>query len=335
MNRKLRDDAERIWTQAIRAVLPDEAVERALQGVSFPGRVFLVAAGKAAWQMANAALRCLPRPVDGGIVITKEGHVRGELPSPVVCHEGGHPVPDARSFRATEEALELLACAHLQETDTVLFLLSGGGSALFEKPTVPAETLLDVTRQLLACGADIVEMNTIRKRFSAVKGGRFAQFCEPARIFQIVLSDIVGDPLDLIASGPACPDQTTCQQAREIATRYRLNLPDCAWDRLREEPPKALPNVRTKITGSVHGTRLRTDPADGLPDLPSAGGGRVPRLRPTYPRARRQTPGVSGRGRDCGAPDGNGEGGAESGTRARRRAGNRGHVECGGLQCGQ
>ena len=247
----MRDDAERIWTRAIWAILPDEAVDRALQGVSFPGRVFLVAAGKAAWQMANAALRCLPHPVDSGIVITKEGHIRGELPPPVVCREGGHPVPDARSFRATEEALELLARAHLQETDTVLFLLSGGGSALFEKPTVPPETLLDVTRQLLACGADIVEMNTIRKRLSAVKGGRFARYCEPARIFQIVLSDIVGDPLDLIASGPACPDQTTCRQALEIATRYRLDLPDCAWDRLREEPPKTLPNVRTEITGSV------------------------------------------------------------------------------------
>ena len=247
----LRNDAEQIWTRAIRAVLPDEAVRRALAGADFPGRVFLVAVGKAAWQMANAALQCLSRPVDGGIVITKEGHVRGELPTPVLCREGGHPVPDARSFRATEEALDLLARVRLTETDTVLLLLSGGGSALFEKPLVPPEVLLDVTRRLLACGADIGEMNTIRKRLSAVKGGRFAKLCEPARIFQIVLSDIVGDPLDLIASGPAAPDETTCEEALEIARRYRLELPDCAWERLREEPPKALSNVRTEITGSV------------------------------------------------------------------------------------
>ena len=89
----------------------------------------------------------------------------------------------------------------LQAEDTVLFLLSGGGSALFEKPLISGEELADVTKQLLACGADIVEMNTIRKRLSAVKGGRFAKLCEPAKVYSIVLSDILGDPLDMIASG--------------------------------------------------------------------------------------------------------------------------------------
>ena len=99
----------------------------------------------------------------------------------------------------------------------MLFLLSGGGSALFEKPLVSGGELQDITNQLLASGADIVEMNTIRKRLSAVKGGRFAQHCAPARVFSIVLSDILGDPLDMIASGPAVPDSSTCAQALAIA----------------------------------------------------------------------------------------------------------------------
>lgn len=106
--------------------------------------------------------------------------------------------------------------AGLKETDTVLFLLSGGGSALFEKPLIPPEEMDDITRQLLACGADIVEINTLRKRLSAVKGGKFAQHAAPARVYSVVLSDILGDPLDMIASGPAYPDSSTAEQARAV-----------------------------------------------------------------------------------------------------------------------
>ena len=106
----------------------------------------------------------------------------------------------------------------------MLFLLSGGGSALFEKPLVSESECQGVTKQLLKCGANIVKMNTIRKRLSAVKGGRFAQLCAPAHVFAIVLSDIIGDPLDMIASGPAYPDSSTCAQAQEIAQRYGLEL---------------------------------------------------------------------------------------------------------------
>jgi len=133
----------------------------------------------------------------------------------------------------------------------VLFLLSGGGSALFEKPLVPKEELQDITGQLLACGAEITQINTIRKRLSAVKGGRFAQHCAPAQVYSIVLSDIVGDPLDMIASGPAYPDSSTCDQARDIANRYGLKLSAQAWRCLGQETPKALDNVTTVITGSV------------------------------------------------------------------------------------
>lgn len=248
MDKVLRQDADRIISASLRAVLPDEAVGRALEEfVPGKGRTLLVAAGKAAWQMAKAAVEVLGR-VDGGVVVTKYDHVKGEIPG-VVCCEAGHPVPDENSFSATAKALALVE--GLSEEDTVLFLLSGGGSALFEKPLLPGEELQDITKQLLACGADIVEMNTIRKRLSAVKGGRFAQACAPARVYSIVLSDILGDPLDMIASGPAYPDSSTCGQARAIAEKYGLRLSEQAVALLGRETPKELTNVTARITGSV------------------------------------------------------------------------------------
>ena len=248
MDQKLRSDAEQIVRRAIAAVLPDVAVQRALSGLTFPGRVFLVAAGKAAWQMAAAALRCLPQPVEKGIVVTKYGHVQGELEN-LVCYEGGHPVPDDNSFAGAQAVLDMTA--GLRGTDTVLFLLSGGGSALFEKPLIPAEELQDVTRQLLACGADIVEMNTVRKRLSAVKGGRFAAWCAPAQVHSVILSDILGDPLDMIASGPAAPDPSTCETALAVAEKYKLALSAQARACLDRETPKELGNVRAQVIGSV------------------------------------------------------------------------------------
>ena len=248
MNPTLRRDADAIIRSSLNAVLPDEAVRRALKAFApKDGRVLLVAAGKAAWQMAHAAVEALGR-VDGGVVVTKYGHVKGEIPG-VTCCEAGHPVPDENSFAATEKALTLVQS--LTAEDTVLFLLSGGGSALFERPLLPGEELQDITSQLLASGADIVEMNTIRKRLSAVKGGRFAQACAPAEVFSIVLSDILGDPLDMIASGPAVPDTSTCAQALAIAEKYHLNLSKQAKTLLQQETPKALDNMTTRITGSV------------------------------------------------------------------------------------
>ena len=248
MNKLLREHANAIIESSINAVKPDEAVSRALAGKEFSGRVVLVAAGKAGWQMAKAAHDCLGDRIDAGVVVTKYDHVMGPIAN-FDCREAGHPVPDENSFAGTQAALDLVS--NLSAEDTVLFLLSGGGSALFEKPLVPGEVLQDVTGQLLACGADIVEINTIRKRLSAVKGGRFAQICAPARVFSIVLSDILGDPLDMIASGPAYPDSSTCAQAVAIAEKYKLNLTDEVKELLTKETPKELFNVTTQITGSV------------------------------------------------------------------------------------
>ena len=248
MNPNLHEDALHIVTSAIDAVKPDAAVRRALQGATFPGRVFLVAVGKAGWQMAHAALQCLPTPPAQGIVVTKYGHVSTDLPG-ICCLEAGHPVPDENSFAATQAVLDMTA--DLSPADTVLFLLSGGGSALFEKPLVPGAELQAITRQLLACGADIVEMNTIRKRLSAVKGGRFAAHCAPAGVQTIVLSDILGDPPDMIASGPAAPDLSCCDEALKIAKKYDLQLSHAARTCLGTETPRHLDNVEMQIIGSV------------------------------------------------------------------------------------
>ncbi len=244
----LRSDAQTIISASIRAVQPDAAVRRALQGQEFPGQVVLAAVGKAAWQMAKAAQDCLGDRIGAGVVVTKYGHVPAPIPG-ITCYEAGHPVPDENSFRGAQAVLDLIS--RLTAEDTVIFLLSGGGSALFEKPLIPGEELQDITSQLLASGADIVEINTIRKRLSAVKGGRFAQMCAPARVFAIVLSDILGDPLDMIASGPACADRSTCEQALAIAEKYVLRLSGEARALLAQETPKTLDNVETRITGSV------------------------------------------------------------------------------------
>ena len=248
MKPSLREQADQIISAAISAVLPDAAVARALERVDFSGRVILVAAGKAAWQMAKAAKDALGDRIDTGIVITKYDHVMGPIDR-IRCVEAGHPVPDENSFSGTRAAMELVS--DLTEQDTVLFLLSGGGSALFEAPLIPGEELQNITQQLLACGADIVEINTIRKRLSGVKGGRFAQSCMPAQVYAVILSDILGDPLDMIASGPACPDSSTCAQALEVMEKYGLQLSEAALACLKMETPKHLTNVTTALTGSV------------------------------------------------------------------------------------
>ena len=245
----LRNDADGIIKESLAAILPDAAVEKALKGHTFAnGRIVLVSVGKAAWQMARAAADVLGERIDTGLVITKYDHVMGEIPR-VRCMEAGHPVPDENSFAATREALALTE--NLTAEDTVLFLLSGGGSALFEQPLIPAAELTDLTEQLLASGADIVAMNTLRKRMSAVKGGRFAEHCAPAAVFSIVLSDILGDPLDMIASGPAHPDSSTAADAHAVVEKYRLRLSPTATTLLDKPLPTALPNVETHITGSV------------------------------------------------------------------------------------
>lgn len=254
--KQVRDDAMKAALKAIEAVLPENAVKEALRDERFltrldgGGRIVLAAIGKAAWRMAKAAAEVLGSRLDGGVVVTKYGHSMGDIQG-IEIREAGHPFPDENTLAGTAKILE--GVKGLSEKDTVLFLVSGGGSALFEKPKdgVGLNDLISVTDQLLACGADIVEINMIRKRLSAVKGGRFAHFVAPAHVFAIVLSDVLGDRLDSIASGPAHPDGSTVREAMRIVEKYSLSMRPGLLDALKEETPKTLDNVTTIIAGSV------------------------------------------------------------------------------------
>ncbi|WMI80228.1 glycerate kinase type-2 family protein [Anaerotignum sp. MB30-C6] len=247
----IKEDAKKIIHSSIQRVLSDSAVKRALEGKSFSGKVVVIAIGKAAWNMANAAAEILGDDIEKGIVLTKYHHSQGPIKNFTVL-EASHPLPDEKTITGTEVIIE--AVSDLSPEDTVIFLVSGGGSALFEKPAgnLGLKDLLEVTDQLLKCGADIVEMNTIRKHLSAVKGGKFAALCAPAQVYTIALSDILGDRPDSIASGPTCPDLSTCKDAFAIVEKYGLSLTEEMKQQLFVETPKEVLNNTMLITGSVN-----------------------------------------------------------------------------------
>lgn len=253
--RDLERIADEIVSLALAEASPREAVMRALADSGRDGApvTHLLAIGKAAPAMARAALDALPAAPRERIVITKYGHLGTVFSAEELAEKGlrlfeaGHPVPDEASVRATEAALEM--ADRLGERDHLLFLVSGGGSALFEKPRagVTLEALRKLTGLLLARGAGIREINAIRKHLSEVKGGAFARRVAPARITQILLSDVLGDPPDAIASGPAAPDSTTEAEARALLERYAPEFLDLPM----QETAKSLERVSTRITGSV------------------------------------------------------------------------------------
>ena len=246
----MRQDAKIIIDQSIKDMLPDSAVEQALNGVALQGDIYVAAFGKAGWQMAYAASQILGDRIKKGVVVTKYDHSKGEIPAFQIV-EAGHPVPDANSVRGAEAIMGLMQEAGTQ--DTVVLLVSGGGSALLEKPEegLTLEDIQEVTGQLLKCGAAIQEMNVLRKRLSAVKGGKLAKTCPNTKIYQIVLSDIIDDNLEMIASGPACADTSTYEDVCRIKEKYGLVFSGNVEDALRKETPNETPNVESVITGSV------------------------------------------------------------------------------------
>ena len=223
MARDLREDANHIIETCIKETDPGDAVRRSIEGRDLSGRLFLLAIGKAAWQMADAASDVLGSRIEKGIVITKYGHSRGDIGSSegtgsLEIYEAGHPIPDENGYIATQAALDMVS--GMDADDTLLLLISGGGSALLEKPLISACETEEINRQLIASGADINEINTVRKRLSAVKGGRLAEICR-GRILQIILSDVIGDRLDSIASGPAAA-APALRRGCESSRRARL-----------------------------------------------------------------------------------------------------------------
>ena len=246
----IHDDAQKMIKNIIADNMPGTAVENALKAHNFQGNIHLVAIGKAAWTMAKAACDFLDDRLVKGVVVTKYEHAMGDLPKCDI-YEAGHPVSDENTIAATHECVKL--AEGLGENDELLFLVSGGGSALFERPLegITLDDVQNITNQLLASGADIVEMNMIRKRLSGVKAGRFAQLAAPAKVFAIILSDVLGDRLDSIASGPAVPDNSTAEDAAKVAGKYGLKLTELQSKYLAQETPKNIDNAETVITGSV------------------------------------------------------------------------------------
>ena len=178
--------------------------------------------GKAAASMALALEQELGDILETGVFVTKYDHTLSRKPVKFRTFEAGHPVPDEYGFRGTEEIMELAASA--DEKTLVVTLISGGGSALLVAPAkhIPLAAKQKTTDLLLRCGADIHELNTVRKHLSRVKGGRLAGIISPARTISLILSDVIGDDLDVIASGPTAPDSTTFRDALDVLERYQL-----------------------------------------------------------------------------------------------------------------
>jgi glycerate 2-kinase len=223
-------DAERFFTHSLRdprvarilaasldAVEPGAMVGRYLAFNPLPsaGRVFALGLGKAAVPMTRALSRFTN--LTRALVITKHASPLGFEPATII--ESGHPVPDARSLAAGQAALEFVSS--LSQDDLLVCLISGGGSALMTAPIVPLEDMQALTSALLACGARIDEINTLRRHLDRVKGGGAAQATK-ARVLSLILSDVVGNPLEAIASGPTVPDPTTKENALDILKKYNL-----------------------------------------------------------------------------------------------------------------
>lgn len=246
----MKQDAQFIIENTIADVMPEKAVKEQLEKTELSGRVFVVSIGKAAWTMAKAASEQLKEQIYKGLVVTKYDHIMGELPGFEMI-EAGHPVPDENSVLGAEKAIALLKEA--QAEDSVLFLISGGGSALFELPKagVTLDDIQAVTSQLLLSGAGIQEMNVIRKKLSRVKGGGLASYAGEAKAYSVILSDVLGDHEDMIASGLTYPDDTSGQDALEIIEKYDIELPEHMKEALTGAKPCREEKVENHVVGSV------------------------------------------------------------------------------------
>jgi glycerate 2-kinase len=218
-----RADAHAIWRAALAAADVPPLVDRALDHLPIDlrhasaRRLLVFGCGKAGGSMAATLERALGPRITEGLVVVKDGYM--VTTERIVLREAGHPVPDARGQAATEEMVRRANAAGAD--DLIVFLVSGGGSALTPAPVLPI-TLAekqDTTRLLLGAGATINELNTVRKHLSLFKGGQFARAAAPATLVALILSDVIGDPLDVIASGPTAPDPTTFADALSVLAR--------------------------------------------------------------------------------------------------------------------
>jgi hydroxypyruvate reductase len=257
-----REAARSVFDAALRAADVQPMVRHALAAVRPPswGRVLVVGAGKASGAMAAAVEDALGDRVTEGLVVVKDGYRAPTRHIRIV--EAGHPVPDARGLAGAQQVRALAEAAGAE--DLLLVLISGGGSALMPAP-VPPITLGDkraLTRLLLAAGATINQLNAVRKHCSLLKGGQLARAAAPARVHALLLSDVIGDPPDVIASGPTAPDVSTFAEALAILERFdlRARVPASIVDRLERgarglvpETPKPDDPVFERVTNTVIG----------------------------------------------------------------------------------
>jgi hydroxypyruvate reductase len=264
-----REHARAIWQAALAAGDVTPLVPAHLRVEPDHARVVVLGCGKASGAMARAAEDVLGERIVDGFVVVKDGYTAPLRR--IRLAEAGHPVPDVRGLAASARLLELAARAH--EDDLVLFLVSGGGSALTPAPAPPVtlEEKQQVTRLLLAAGATITELNAVRKHLSRLKGGLLARAAWPANVLTLVLSDVIGDALDVVASGPTAPDPTTFATALEVLERrgVRGRVPASVSERLvagvrgeLEETPKPEDPVFGRVRNVVIGNNaLITDAA--------------------------------------------------------------------------
>ncbi|RJQ56813.1 MAG: glycerate kinase [Nitrospiraceae bacterium] len=231
-----RKPASGIFYASLRAVDPCDSVKGCADKIRSAyinggfNRLLVAGFGKAACPMARALEEALCELITDGIVITKYGHCGRQniehraqnTDSKIRTHEAGHPLPDENGVKATEEIIGLLKSA--DDKTLIVCLISGGGSALLVSPYegISLSEKQEITNLLLRAGADIYELNTVRKHISKVKGGRLAETAYPARTISLILSDVMGDRLDVIASGPTSPDTTTYNDALKVLEKYEL-----------------------------------------------------------------------------------------------------------------
>lgn len=246
----MREDANTIIKNSIDAVLPDKAVRKVLSKRYFQKPVYIIAIGKAAWDMANEAVKSLNGELFGGVVVTKYQHSKGLIEGMEII-ESGHPTPDENSVRAAKIIME--KANSLPENMDILLLLSGGGSALVELPAngLNLKDIQDITDLLLKSGASIQEINLIRKRLSQFKAGRMAKAFEPRNICAIILSDVIGNNPDMIASGISYADRSKEEEVYEVIHKYGITLEDKYLQCFKEPSVKEINNVENIIIGSV------------------------------------------------------------------------------------
>jgi glycerate 2-kinase len=260
---KMREHAMQIFQAGLQAVDPVEAIARhvALEdhilqigtnrfNLKDYDNILVVGAGKAVASMASAVEDRLGDRISAGVIIVKDGH--GLPLRKIKVREASHPVPDERGIKGSEEILSLVEKAGAR--DLVICLISGGGSALLIAPVqgIALEDKQNATKLLLACGATIHEFNTVRKHLSRVKGGRLAQTAYPATVVSLILSDVVGDDLDVIASGPTVPDSGTFHDAATILKDYGI------WNQLA---PAVRRHIDSGVVGQIPDTPKSDNPA--------------------------------------------------------------------------